>query len=337
MNDNFQNIAISSRIRLARNIAGFNFFTKLTNTNDAEFILSKVESILNEYGDFDFIRLKKLSLNECNALLERHLISKELIENKDISAVAISPDEHLIVMINEEDHIRMQCIYNGFNLYRPYREIKHLDERFLSEVDVAYSEKYGFITASPSNLGTAMRASVMLFLPAIERNGDIDIVLSDIKKSGSMTVRGLYGEGSKTFGSFYQISNQHSLGKNEEEIIDEVSELIFNICQMELSAREDLLSNDHTKLKDEIFRAYGILQECAYLEERECIEFLSLVRFGGALGLLQIDESKFDALFSEVTSANLKELANFSEIKKEEVLRAEYINRKIKEIVVKGG
>lgn len=104
-----------------------------------------------------------MSLNECNALLERHIISKELIENKDISAVAMSDDEHLIVMINEEDHIREQCIVNGFNLYKPYREIKTLDNLLLSEVDIAYSNDYGFITSCPSNLGTGMRASVMLF------------------------------------------------------------------------------------------------------------------------------------------------------------------------------
>ena len=170
--DEFKDVAISSRIRLARNASGFNFFTKLTSETDAEFILKSMERILSGFGNFDFIRLKNLSLNECNSLLERHIISRELIENKDISAVAISADEHLIVMMNEEDHLRLQCIYDGFNLNKPYRIIKALDERILSEIDIAYRDDLGFVTASPSNLGTGMRAPVMLFLQAVAQYVD---------------------------------------------------------------------------------------------------------------------------------------------------------------------
>ncbi len=332
MNENFESIAISSRIRLARNISGFNFFTKLREDSDAVFIIDKVSRALGQFGDFDIIRLKNLSLNECNALLERHIISKELIENKDISAVALSADEHLIVMINEEDHIREQCIFDGFNLYKPYREIKWLDDIILSEVDVAYSKEYGFLTSSPANLGTAMRASVMLFLPALKRNGDIELIRKEAQELG-FTIRGLYGEGSETYGSFYQVSNQNSLGLSEEEIIDGVSDYVYNICQMELSAREDILAINHDKVIDEIYRAFGILKECKLLSETEMIEFLSLVKFGDALGFLKIlDYKAFEKLFTDASSANLKEFSiNF----KEDVARSEYIKAKIKELVVK--
>ena len=336
MFEDFEKVAISSRIRLARNFAGFNFFTKLSNVDDAEYILKTTRKVLDEFGDFDFIRLKNLSLNECNALLERHIISKELIENKDISAVALSSDEHTIVMMNEEDHIRAQCIYSGLNLYRPYREIKKLDDKILSEIDIAYNDRLGFITASPSNLGTGMRASVMLFLPAIEKRGEFEIMKKEVYSKG-LTIRGLYGEGTTSYGSFYQISNQNSFGKSEEEIIEEVLEEISSVCEMELSAREDILSNEHLNLKDEIYRAYGVLSECALLSETEMIKLLSLVKFGGALGFFKIKEREFEKLFQDATSANLKELSNFFEIKKEEVVRAEYINRKIKELVLKGG
>ncbi len=331
--ENFENIAISSRIRLARNVSGFNFFTKLRDENDANFIVSSVSLALSKFGDFDIIKLKNLSLNECNALLERHIISRELIENKDISAVALSPDEHLIIMMNEEDHIREQCMCSGFNLYRPYREIKQLDDMLLSEIDVAYSKDYGFITSSPSNLGTGMRASVMLFLPALERNGDIDIVKKETKQEGR-TVRGLYGEGTGARGSYYQISNQNSLGMTEEEIIDSVAEYVCQICEMELSAREDILSTNHDTLIDEIYRAYGQLKECYILEEKEMLEKLSLIKFGDALGFLKINDQKaFDRLAVEACSANLKEIENFSISSKENLKRSEYINRKIKELV----
>ena len=156
-------------------------------------------------------------------------------------------------------------------------------------------------------------------------------------RSSGCTIRGLYGEGSENYGGFYQISNQNSLGLTEEEIIDNVTEQIFSICEMEMSAREDILSSDHLKLKDEIFRAYGVLKECACLGEEEMIKLLSLVKFGGVLGFLKINEKGFEKLFTEGATANLRELTNFFEIKKEEVIRAEYINRKIRELVQKGG
>ncbi len=335
MNENFENIAISSRVRLARNFSGFNFFTKLREESDAVFIINSVSHALKGLGKFDFIRLKNLSLNECNALLERHIISKELIENKDISAVAISDDEHLIIMMNEEDHLREQCIVNGFNLFRPYRELKGIDELLLSEFDVAFSKEWGFITSSPSNLGTGMRASVMLFLPALERNNDIELIKNEARSQG-FTLRGLYGEGSQTYGSFYQISNQNSLGLSEEEIIDKVSEYVYNICQMELSAREDILAINHDSLIDETYRALGVLQESFLLEEKEMIELLSLVKFADALGFLKIKDMKaFDKLSVEGSSANLKEIETFSSNLQEERVRSEYISRKIKELIEK--
>lgn len=335
MSEEFEDIAISSRIRLARNVSGFNFFTKLTSVKDAEYIVRAVSNAIAKFDDLEIFKLKNLTLNECNALLERHIISKELIENKDISAVALSPDEHLIIMMNEEDHIREQCIVNGFNLYKPYREIKRFDDLLLSEVDVAYREDFGFVTSSPANLGTGMRASVLLFLPAIVRNGDIDLIKKEAREMGT-TVRGLYGEGTLNYGAFYQISNQNSLGLSEEEIIDKVSEYVFQICQMEMSAREDILATSHDKLVDEVYRALGSLQECFLLDEKEMLEKLSIIKFGQALGFLKIKDKKaFDKLSIEGQSANLKEIEDFSINLKEERIRSEYINRKIKELVTK--
>ena len=335
MNENFDKIAISSRIRLARNLSGYNFFAKLRDENDALYILDSVSAALEKFGDFDIIRLKNFSVNECNALLERHLISKELIENKDISAVAFSEDEQFVVMINEEDHIREQCIVDGFNLYKPYREIKKLDNFVLSQVDVAYSNDYGFLTSSPANLGTGMRASVLLFLPAIEINKDINIIKNEARSLG-FTLRGLYGEGTKNTGGFYQISNQNSLGLSESEIVDKVSEYVFSICELENSAREDILASDHDELVDEIYRAYGILTNAKLLNEEELLKYFSLVKFGDALGFLKIYSTKeFDRLLIDASSANLKEIENLSSNSKENARRAEYINKQIFELVSK--
>ena len=335
MNENFESVAISSRIRLARNVSGFNFFTKLRDENDAVFIINSVEKVVKEFGDVYFMRLKEMPINECNALLERHIISKELIENKDISAVAVSPDESLIVMVNEEDHIREQFIVSGFNLYKPYRQIKQFDDMLLSEIDVAYSKDYGFITSSPANLGTGMRASVMLFLPAMERNKDMEAVKKEAKELG-FTVRGFYGEGTTNYGAFYQISNQNSLGLSEKEIVDGVSEYVYNICQMELSAREDILASNHDALIDEIYRACGILKESFILQEAEMIKLLSLVKFGDALGFLKIKDHKaFDNLIVEASRANLMEMGILSQNMQEERVRSKYIAKKICELVDK--
>ncbi len=331
--EEFENIAISSRIRLARNVDGLKFYTKLDSDIDANYITNAVMKTLENFDAFSYIKLKDLSLNECNSLFEQHLISKELIENKDISGVAISEDEKIIVMINEEDHIREQCIENGFNLYKAYRRLNKIDDQIISSLPIAFDKNLGFITASPSNLGTGMRASVMLFLPALEMQKEMDILFASAKERG-LTVRGIYGEGSQAKGSLYQISNQGSLGQSEDEIIDNVSQFIYEIINKEKHAREELLQTQFDELKDKTIRAYGILTNCNILDEDEMMDLLSLVKFGSALGFLEIsDDEKFMKLFYKGASANLKEIFGFFENKKENIIRSEYISKEIKNLV----
>ena len=329
----YDNIAISSRIRLARNVDGLKFYTKLANDEDADNIRHSVMQVLEKFDAFNFIRLKDLSLNECNALFEQHLISKELIENKDISGVAITEDEKIIVMVNEEDHIREQCIEKGFNLYKPYRILNEIDDEIIKKLPIAFDEKLGFITASPSNLGTAMRASVMLFLPGLEKLDKIGQIIKEAGENG-LTVRGIYGEGSFSLGSYYQISNQGSYGLDEYEIIDKVSDFIYNICSRELDARNFILENEYAKTYDEVLRAYGILTNCYSIEEDEMILLLSKIKFGQALGFLDIKkQDRFQKLYYKGSKANLKEIFEFFEEKKENIIRAEYISNEIKELV----
>lgn len=332
----FDNIAISSRIRLARNVEGLKFYTKLDSDVDAKYITGSVMRTLEKFDVFNFLSLKELSLNECNALFEQHLISRELIANKDISGVAISEDEKIIVMINEEDHIREQCIEKGFNLYKPYRRLSEIDDEILSSLPISYDENWGFITASPSNLGSGMRASVMLFLPALEFTGKIDDVFARAIENG-LTIRGIYGEGSKAIGYFYQISNQSSLGLSEDEIIDKVSEFIYSICNEEAEMRQCLLSEEEEKYKDMTLRAYGILTNCYSLKESEMMELLAQIKLGQVLGFLEIESNeKFQKLFYEGTSANLKEIFELEDEKKENIKRAEYISNKVRELTRRG-
>lgn len=329
----FDNIAISSRIRLARNVEGLNFFTKLQSDIDAQYITGSVMRTLEKFDTFNFFSLKEMTLNECNALFERHLISKELIENKDISSVAISEDEKIIVMINEEDHIREQCIENGFNLYKPYRRISVIDDEILESMPIAFDKELGFISASPSNLGTGMRASVMCFLPACELSGNMGEIIHRAKENG-LTVRGIYGEGSRASGYFYQISNQGSLGQSEDEIIDKVSEFIYALCQQERELRDYLLEDNYCLYRDKCMRAYGILTNCYSLEEEEMLELLSQVKLGSVFGFLTINsDEKFQKLYYQGMSANLREIFEFPDKKKENIIRAEYISSKTKELI----
>lgn len=330
--ENFENIAISSRIRLARNVDGLKFYTKLDSDVDAKYITGAVMKTLEKFDVFNFMSLKDLPLNECNALFEQHLISKELIENKDISGLAISEDEKIIVMINEEDHIREQCIESGFNLYQPFRRLSQIDDEILSALPIAYDEELGFITASPSNLGTGMRASVMLFLPACEIMGKIDELIVRAKENG-LTIRGIYGEGSQALGQLYQISNQGSLGLDEHEIIDKVSEFIYSVCELEQEMRDLILEENYSKYKDLTLRAYGTLCNCYALEEDEMLRLLANVKLGQALGFIDIKSNeKFQKLFYEGLSANLKEIFEFFEEKEENIIRAEYISNKVREL-----
>lgn len=328
----FDNIAIMSRIRLARNVDGLKFYTKLQSDIDANYITNAVIKTLEKFDVFNFISLKDLSLNECNALFEQHLISKELIENKDISGIAISEDEKIIVMINEEDHIREQCLERGFNLYKPFRRLSSIDDEILNNLPIAFNNDLGFITASPSNLGTGMRASVMLFLPACVLLNKLEELIVSANENG-LTFRGIYGEGSRGIGYFYQVSNQASLGMDENEIIDKVSEFIYSICQKEKELRDYILEKERDVYKDKALRAYGILTNCYMLEEEEMIELLSQIKLGQVLGFLDIkNDDKFQKLYFEGMHANLKEIFEFSDEKKENIIRASYISNKVRQL-----
>ena len=197
---------------------------------------------------------------------------------------------------------------------------------------IAFDKDLGFITACPSNLGCGMRASVMLFLPAIEKSGKIENLFKDAKNNG-LTIRGIFGEGSKAQGYFYQISNSSSLGYSEDEIIDMVSEFIYNVCQLENEERQNLLSLNQEKLKDDIFRSYGILTNAFSLNEDEMIELLSQVKLGQVLGFIDIkNDDKYQKLYYEGMSANLQEIFEFFDKKKENIIRAEYISKEVKNL-----
>jgi protein arginine kinase len=286
----------STRVRLARNIARYPFPQRLKKTQ-ADEIIRRVGAELADIDEFTRYDMSKMSEGDAVLLQERHLISPALVRNKLFGAAFISTDtdekkkieKNLSVMVNEEDHLREQSIIRGFELGRAYEQISGVDEQLASALDFAYDEKFGFLTACPSNLGTGMRASVMMFLPALTHYKRIEELLPNLK-AGGMTVRGVFGEGSTAEGYSYQVSNERTLGVSEGEILEQTSDVAMHVCELELRGREKMKKDEGIRLKDECFKAYGVLTSSALLTQKEFVDGMAKIKLGIALGYLKTND-----------------------------------------------
>ena len=280
-------IVISSRIRLARNLEKFPFATRSTKASQAEVLKAVKEGLAKtatlkrplvlDMGDLDEV--------DRQFLVERHLVSREHIVHPDSKGVAIGPGEVISIMINEEDHLRIQAMQSGMNLQDAWELIDALDDELSEALPYAYSTDWGYLTCCPTNTGTGMRASVMAHLPSLVITKQINKVLHTITKLG-LTARGLYGEGTEASGNFFQISNQVALGRSEEEIIENIERILKEVIHQEQAARESLLTSNRTQLEDRIWRAFGILKHAKTMSSNEALDLLSAVRLGVDLGLM---------------------------------------------------
>lgn len=306
-------IVLSSRIRIARNIKDKPFPHKLSEsesrkiTKDVEDALFSSMHIANQYKS---IYIWELDDNTSNYYLEKHLISPKLISNKDKASFILGEDETLSIMLNEEDHIRLQCITGGFNLNEPYDMANRLDNLIEEKIDYAFDEKLGYITSCPTNMGTGLRASVMIHLPALTMNDEMNEVLKVLTQVG-MTIRGLYGEGSKAQGNIYQISNQITLGVSEEDIINNIKAVVNQIINQEFRTREKFLNSYRYELEDKIYRSLGILENAVLLNSNECLDLLSNVRMGVELGIIKdVDNMSLNSLLLETQPAAIQKRLN---------------------------
>ncbi|MGM9972849.1 MAG: protein arginine kinase [Clostridiaceae bacterium] len=300
---------ISSRIRIARNLKNISFPHKL-NKENAEEIIKKFESAfyVNDYmkQEYSTHRLWEQDENKLLSFQEKHLISPNLIRSREKSAFIINREETVSIMLNEEDHMRLQCINSGFNLREAYTTADKIDTLLEDSLDYAFHEELGYLTSCPTNIGTGLRASVMIHLPALTINKEITQVLKALAQVG-MTIRGLYGEGSGAEGNIYQISNQITLGLSEEEIIENLEAAIGQILQQENRARGYLLNNYKYDMEDKIFRSLAILESARVLKSKESLELLSNVRLGLELGLINgIDNSIINGLLVNSQPATLQ-------------------------------
>lgn len=325
---------VSTRIRLARNLEGYPFPSHLKDERQAKEIIRLVASALSRLEEFRLYHMDAISKEKALSLKENHLISPNLIMNKRISAALISRDESVSVMINEEDHLREQCIVKGFDLQLAYETMSEIDVRISRAMKFAYDEQFGFLTACPTNLGTGLRASVMMFLPALTLNGLMPQIIRDISKLGH-TVRGIYGEGSDAEGYMYQISNEVTLGVSEEKILAEVGDTVEKLCILEESERRRLAEGANAlELRDECMRSYGILTNCAKLSTGELISLSANVKLGACLGFFELDDvSQIDDLVVKMRPSNINSAAEreLSPVERD-VYRAGYTGKYLKKI-----
>lgn len=328
------NTIVSTRIRLARNIDGLPFPHKLKEL-PARKITDGVERALTNVDRFSRFDMSEISQLDGTILQEKHLISPDLLTESPFGSVLISSDETVSVMVNEEDHIREQVILPGLSLERAYERIDMIDEAIASNIKLAFSPTFGYLTSCATNLGTGMRASVMMFLPALTMRRLMDACINDVGRL-NMTVRGVYGEGSNSDGYLYQVSNQRTLGVTEEEIIDSVKSAINHIVEAEDRARQ-LLKRDEAELKDKIYRAYGLATNAYKLSTEEAMQALAMIRLGAYYGYIAVkDGDALTALTTRCRPANMQKLSG-KNIKAEErdILRARFLAASIKSIAQK--
>jgi protein arginine kinase len=302
-------VVLSCRVRLARNIAGIPFVTRASDVQGQE-ILNITRPVLlhHDVGEgMIWVDLNKATARDRRLLFERHLISKNLTEAENRRAVAISGDESLSVMINEEDHLRMQVILPGFQLRQIFDRINAVDDAIESRLDYAFTPRWGFMTACPTNVGTGLRISVMMHLPAMKLTNEIERVRRAARDL-HLAVRGYHGEGSESAGDFYQISNQVTLGRSEEEILEEFQTLIVpRMIEYERQSRTALVEKNSTLLDDRTFRALGVLRSARLLGTEEAMKLLSRVRLGSHMGrLTDVNIATVNELFLLVQPAHLK-------------------------------
>ena len=306
-------VVVSSRVRMARNFAGFPFPGKSKRVEQLQ-VLEVAQRAIREGEVADkllWIDLNGLGSLETSVLVERHLISRELAKGGKPRAVAMSvPDERLAVMVNEEDHLRIQVMKPGLALSEAFDRIDAVDDAIENHADYAYSPRFGFLTACPTNVGTGVRVSVMLHLPGLKLGGELDKVRR-AAKAMSLAVRGFYGEGSEATGDFFQISNQTTLGKSERDLLAEFEQTILpKVVEYERVARRTLIEKKRVFLEDQLFRALGTLRHARLLKTDEVMGLLSLVRLGVVSGMItDVDLGTVNQLILLVQPAHLQKTA----------------------------
>lgn len=331
-------VVISSRIRLARNLVNYKFSPLLTEL-EANKLVEEVKSLTTSLAEQDkrkyySCNIKSLSDIDKTAMVERHIVSPLLAEKEQTTGLILSDDETVSVMINEEDHVRIQTIVGGMNLEQAYDIANRIDDIAYDKLNIAYDEKYGYMTSCPTNVGTGMRASCMVFLPALSAARMISKLIEEVGRFG-VTIRGIYGEGTKSLGSIYQISNQKTLGNSEGEIIGNLKRIVDQVVKQERKRKEYMLSLNADEIEDQVYRAYGILKYARQITPDDAMVLLSQLKFGADSQLIKFDRDfNIHKLMMGVQPGSLQWTIgkNVGSISRDKA-RAEYISKELPTII----
>lgn len=296
-------VVINTSIHLARNIRNYPFPGRLTLPEKL-----KVNSIIKESSEsiegynFNYAEMKTLSQSEVVSLAERHLVSPEFASSRDGRALLLTDDEAVSIMLNEEDHIRLQVMYAGFALDEAYRTANSIDNALSRKLDFAFDDRLGYLTQDPTALGTGMKASVVLHLPALVSTSQITKIITMVSKLG-LSLRGSYGEGAAAKGDMFRLSNTITLGISERAAIENLKSIALQIAAQERTAREEMFKAPVTE--DRIYRAYGVLKYARMIDTSEFMDLISLVRLGAVKGLINMECSKIEALMIHMQPATI--------------------------------
>lgn len=293
-------VVISSRVRLARNLSGIPFPLGMSSERKREIAMRVRDAIKTGElaGEFDYLEMENMVARDALSMVERHLISPEFSQRKEGSSLLLKKDESISIMINEEDHLRIQVMRAGLDLDEAFRIADSIDDYLDQRLNFAFDDKLGYLTQCPTNLGTGMRASIMLHLPALHERKSIPQLANTVSKLG-LTIRGMYGEGSKPEGAIYQLSNQVTLGISEQSAIENLKGIAAQIIREERAARENLKQNQ--RFEDLVWRSLGILQTARLLTHVEFMELISNLRVGVALDIIK--DIRLDTLSELINDA----------------------------------
>jgi protein arginine kinase len=324
---------MSSRTRLARNVERLSY-SHWADKEELEDVLGMAEEAArscNFLKDALFIRIKEISELDRLFLVERHLMSPEHTRDVEYKALIVDPKEIVSIMVNEEDHLRIQVLQSGLDLTEAWRIIDEIDTALSKKLPFCYSTKLGYLTACPTNVGTGLRGSVMVHLPALVFAGQIEKVLQATTKLG-LNIRGFYGEGTEASGNLFQVSNQVSLGRTEDDIVENIDRIIGQIIYREEAARKNIMVKNKEALADRVWRAYGTLKSAHIITSKETAALLSAIRLGVDLGIVtNLDRKMVNELFISTQPAHLQKLSGRILTPEErDIKRAELIREKLK-------
>ena len=308
MNDANEDIVVSSRVRLARNYHDLPF-SNVQNPENAQLCINRARQALDaagaaEQGHYNLFALRDMTKMDRLSLMEQHLISRDLLQNSETGAALVRDDRQVSVMVNEEDHLRIQAMLNGLALQDAARLAFHAEDQLAQVCDFSFDVQLGYLTACPTNTGTGMRASVMLHLPMLTRFKKMGDVTQSVAKVG-LTIRGIYGEGSEALGDLYQVSNQVTLGRTEDEILEAVTAVGQQLIDMERSLRKSA-AQEGLDLQDTLWRSYGVLRYAQQMPASEFMEHWSNLRLGAALGKLPVPLAAVDDLLTIAQDAHAR-------------------------------